>query len=146
MRKAVLRAHSWNCATRRAKLAESATAPSWGFDSAYTVPADYLRILEVDTDDPWRVEGRQILADGTGELSIRYICDLTDSQQFDSSLAHATAVMLAAEICERITDSTTKRESLLAEFNQLIEEARANDGEEQSAAEFEEDIWVTVRV
>lgn len=145
VRREVLRSHSWNAVTVRATLAELATGPLWGFDSAYQVPSDSLRILEVDTTYQWRIEGDQILTDGSGELFIRYLKDETDTEQYDGSLTELMVIRLAVEIVERITDSTTKRVELLDEYQLLLSEAKADDGEEQSPSEFEEDDWVTVR-
>lgn len=146
VRREVLRSHSWNSATTRTQLAELAIAPSWGFDSAYQVPSDSLRILEVDTDYQWRIEGDHILVDGTGELNIRYLKDETDTEKYDGELTDVMVLRLAVEIVERITDSTTKRSALLQEYQALMMEARGDDGEEQSPSEFEEDSWVTARL
>jgi len=145
VRQEVLRAHSWNVATKRAKVAALVSAPAWGFDSAYQVPSDCLRVLEVDTTYDWRVEGQTIVTDGTGELSIRYIEDLTDTEQYDGALTECMVLRLAAEVCERITNSRSKRELLMVEYENKLEEAMAFDGEEGSPSEFKEDLWLTVR-
>lgn len=145
VRREVLRSHSWNSVTTRVKIAELVDAPSWGWDTAYQVPSDSLRILEVDTTYQWRIEGDEILTDGTGELSIRYLKDETDTEQYDAGLTELMVLRLAVEIVERITDSTTKRTELLNDYLMLLSEAKADDGEEQSPSEFEEDSWVTAR-
>lgn len=145
VRREVLRAHPWNIATKRVKLAALSAAPAWGFATAYQVPADSIAILEVDTVSDWRVEGQQIVTDATGELSIRYARDETDSEIYDGILTECMALRLAAEICERLTNSRSKRELLLMEYEDKLQEARTADGEEGSPSEFEEDSWVTVR-
>ena len=145
VRREVLRSHSWNSATARASLAALVATPEWGFDSAYQIPADCLQVLEVDNGVQWRVEGQTIVTDGTDELDIRYMQDVTDTEQYDSLLTDVMVVRLAIEIVERITDSTTKRAALLQEYGLLMDEARMQDGSEQSPAEFEEDAWITAR-
>jgi hypothetical protein len=145
VRQQVLRSHSWNCATTRTQLAPLATAPSWGFATAYTVPADCLHVMEVDTPEDWRVEGGQILTDATGVLNIRYLRDETDPEQFDASLANALAVRLAVDISEKINGNRIKRAQLLEQYRELLNDAMVDDGEEQSPAEFEEDDWITSR-
>ena len=145
VRQEVLRSHSWNAATTRTKVAALTTSPSWGFTTAYQIPGDCLRILEVDTETDWRVEGQQILTDATGELSIRYTKDETDTDVYDGALTECMVLRLAVEVCERLTNSRTKRESLLLEYEERLMEARSVDGEEGSPAEFEEDDWITVR-
>lgn len=145
VRQQVLRGHSWNAATVRTKVAALATAPSWGFATAYQVPADCIRVVEVDTIADWRVEGQTIVTDATGQLSIRYVQDLTDTEQYDGALTEAMVLRLAVEVCERITNSRTKREALLLEYEETLADAKGADGEEASPAEFEEDVWLTVR-
>ena len=56
LRDKLLRIHPWNFATKRAALAVSTTSPAWGYDNAYPLPADCLRITSVDTSYPWEVE------------------------------------------------------------------------------------------
>lgn len=145
VRQEVLRAHSWNAATTRTKLAALASAPSWGFTTRYQLPSDCLKLLEVDTTTDWRVEGREILTDATGQLSIRYLKDETDTEVYDGALTEAMVLRLAAEVAMRLTDSRTKAEQLLIEYEDRVTEAKILDGEEQSPAEFEEDGWVTIR-
>src|SRR3546814_20867525 len=41
----LLRAHSWNFATARAKLARADTAPAFGPAYAYALPADWIRCV-----------------------------------------------------------------------------------------------------
>lgn len=147
VRREVLRAHSWNAATTRAILAASTTDPAWGFESAYPLPADCLRVLEVDVDAriPWRVEGREIVIDDTGPLNIRYVMDLTDSEQFDGELTTVMVTRLAVAIVERLKRSNTQRAELSSEYRSLIQQAKSDDGREQSSAEFVEDTWLIAR-
>lgn len=146
VRQEVLRSHPWNAATIRTKLAALVDAPSWEFTTKYELPADCLILLQVDTTGDWRVEGRELLTDTTGELGIRYIKDETDTGVYDGLLAQTMAIRLAVEIVERVTNSHTKREMLMAEFEDKLAEARSADGHESSPADFEEDDWVTVRL
>ncbi len=39
-RDGLLRVHNWNFATKRVKLAQLATAPVFGYDHSYALPAD----------------------------------------------------------------------------------------------------------
>jgi len=144
-RRNVLRSHSWNAATVRTTLAPNATAPAWEFATAYDVPADCLHVMECDTSTDWRVENGQIVTDATGALNIRYIKDETDTEKYDSSLTYVMALRMAVEIAERINGNRIKRSLLLQEYTGALNEAMVDDGEEQSPAEFEEDLWITAR-
>lgn len=146
VRRHVLRSHSWNSATVRRTLPVLTETPDWEFESYYQVPSDCLHLIEVDTDDDWRVENGKIAAEGNGTLSVRYIKDETDTEKYDASLAMVMALRLAVEICEKITGSRPKRELLLQEYMQVLNDAKVDDGQEQSPAEFEEDDWIRSRV
>ena len=52
VRDELLRSHPWNFATKRAKLAQSATTPTFEFDYAYPLPSDWIRTVSVHDNDP----------------------------------------------------------------------------------------------
>ena len=79
IRKEVLRLHSWNVATLRTKLIAYAPEPVWDFVAAYTIPSDCLRILEVDTAYPWRVEKGRIVVDGSPSPTLATAVDFTSA-------------------------------------------------------------------
>lgn len=145
VRREVLRSHPWNSAVTRTKLAALVSAPSWDFTTAYELPADCLSLIDVNTTADWRVEGREIVTDATGELGILYIKDETDTEKYDGLLTEVMVIRLAAEIVERLAPNRGNRELLLMEFQDKLAEARSADGSESSPAEFEEDLWVTAR-
>ena len=47
-RDALLAEHPWNFALKRVSLAASATAPEWGYNNAFPLPTDYIRMYEVE--------------------------------------------------------------------------------------------------
>ena len=62
----VLRAHSWNCATKRVILSPDTDGPPFGWGYQFTLPNDWLRTLSVGEDgqeDDYAIEGRKILMD-----------------------------------------------------------------------------------
>jgi hypothetical protein len=242
VRREVLRSHPWGCATTRVKLLQEsaytssgALVPAYDMTQAFRLPANCLRILEVDTDLQWRVEvapvalgagktylstypsviaervtvvttGAHGLTDGDlvfltaanqadlvnvitpvtvgsttlvtldeidptdfvdgcsaggglipvtnepciltecdGPLGVLYVIDIEDPSAFDAMLTEALVLRLAAEIVERVTDSTSKRELLMVEYQNFMREVRYIEGQEQSPVEFEEDSWITSR-
>ena len=86
-----------------------------------------------------------IVTDATGSLGVRYIEDRTDPSDFDAMLTEALVLRMAGEIVERVTDSTTKRELLLAEYANYMMDVKHIEGQEQSPSDFEEDTWITSR-
>jgi hypothetical protein len=146
IRDEVLRAHPWNAAITRAKLAKLADDPAFGYDAQYQLPADCLRVVEVyDTTLPWVVEGRKLLSDEGTPLSIRYVRREEDPNQWDALLVSAVAARLAVELCEELTQSNTKRQIATQEYEGIMRLARKADGQESSPMPFEEDAWINAR-
>jgi len=131
VRDAVLRAHPWNCAVKRANLAPKVEAPVYGFAFAFALPADCLRLLEADTAYDYKVEGRDILGD-ENPLYIRYIYRNEDPQSYDTLLVDALTAAMQAELAYPITKSTTQQEAAWKLYSEKLKLARAVDGSEDS--------------
>lgn len=57
----ILKSHLWNFSIKRAQLSADISVPTWGFNSAFVLPSDYLRIVEVRYDYKYAVEGNLLL-------------------------------------------------------------------------------------
>lgn len=146
VRDEVLRAHPWNSAITRASVAKLSDAPVFGYDNQFQLPSDCLRMVEIfDSRLPWVVEGRKLLCDEGSPISIRYVRREEDTNQFDAMLVSAIAARLAVELCEELTQSNTKRERALVEYQHILSRAKMADGQEQSPMPLEEDDWINAR-
>jgi hypothetical protein len=120
-RDAVLRAHDWNFAIRRATLnLDTPSTPTSGYDYQFVLPTDpyCLRVIEVN-DDPeadWVVEGRRLLSDDSTVI-LKYLAQITDPGNFDSLFVEALAVKMAVNLAMPIT----KDAKVMANMNQLYE-------------------------
>lgn len=132
IRKDLLRSHPWNFASKRAALVAT-TAPVYGFSKAFTLPADWIRVLELDktTEDEWQVEGQTILCD-LATANIKYIYDLTDTTKFTADFDELFALALAHDISYAITQSTTLKIQLKKEFDEKIRLVRSFDAQEST--------------
>lgn len=131
-RDSVLRAHPWNFALKRAALAADATAPVWGYDYAYQLPSDCLRVIQTDADDtdPFKVEGRQILTDATAPLNILYVRRVEETPDFDSLFVDALTARMVFEMANPITAKRRYAEEAMAEYLSKLRDARTADGME----------------
>lgn len=141
----VLRAHNWNCVTTRVQLAPLSTTPAFDFAYEYQQPSDCIKVVEVDTSYPWMVEGRKILTDQGTTLDIRYQKREEDPNQYDSLLTATIAARLAYELAEELTQSNTKKDEAMQDFQISLSEARLRDSQEQSPSTLYEDDWINVR-
>lgn len=141
----VLRNHPWNCAIGRSLLASSITAPAWGFEKAYPLPADCLRVLDVVDASEWRVEGNHILTDFDGALKVRYVKRIEDTEQFDAHVVEVISSFLAIELAESLTQSNTKKQILLEQHKSLMALAKRSDAQEDYPAKIADDTWLQSR-
>lgn len=121
-RDALLAEYPWNFAMKRAALSASPTAPSWGYDYAYPLPADCLRVLSIEGEpdestDAWVVEAGSILTDAIAPLYIRYIEQVTNPGRFPPMFTEALVARLAAEGAYSFTGNVA-REQLVNELYQ----------------------------
>jgi hypothetical protein len=148
LRRAELRGHVWSFSVKRAQLAALTDAPEFQFANAYQMPSDCLRILgddDQDTQKDWRIEGRTIVTDDDSPLYIRYVADVTDTGQFDALFVEALASKIGYELCEKITQSSSKKESVFRDYTLAIREAKRVNAIEKRSDEPPEDDWVLAR-
>ncbi len=147
---AELRGHTWNFAIKRAQLSATIPAPLFGRQNAFPVPNDFLRLLPPDpdlnlNDLDWQIEGRQIITNDDAPINVRYVYNVTDPNEMDALFREALATKLAMELCEKLTQSNTKGDSLKADYRDIIAMARKTNAIENIAAEPPTDQWITVR-
>lgn len=150
VRLAELRAHPWSCAIARAQLAASSTEPLFGRERYFPLPSDYVRLLPPDPDyndnaNDWQIEAGNIITNDSDPLDVRYIYDLEDPSLMDPLFREALSCKLALELCEELTQSNQKKESLRADYKMAIKEARRVNAILNIAAKPPEDEWVTIR-
>lgn len=142
-----LRKNDWNFAIARAILTPDFTAPAFDFLYQFTLPPDCLRVLRSPTPAlDWVIEGRKILTNSGTILRIRYVADIEDVSQFDSSFYSVLSASLAIDICEKLTQSNTKKQSLIKEYEEAIRMAKRVDCIESGYQEFPVDDWWIARL
>lgn len=150
LRDALLTEYPWNFALKRGRIAANATAPSWGFNKAYTLPSDFLALIEIKNNPDYRVETDAdgdiaILTNEGSPLYILYISRVTDTGRFDPLFIEAFASRLALEGSEELTESNTKKQILFQEYQQSITRAYASDAIQDPAQNRRESEWVLSR-
>lgn len=145
VRDAVLQSHPWNCASVRATLARLTDAPAWGFEFAYQLPADCLRVLRMqDYRTRFKVEGSRLLTN-ENTAKILYIRRMEDPSLLPPLLADLIAIRLAHDIAPRLAKSESKRQEMEQLFEQRAREARSADAQEGSADVLIADEWLIDR-
>ena len=145
LRKKELSTNWWKFAKKRVALAPDVDAPAFGYTYKYELPVDFLRLYKVNTQYEYEIEGRQILCDDGPVLQIQYIADITDPNLFDPLYAEAFACLLAQELCEPITQSNTKRQFAVADYDKVIKQAKLMDAIQEPPIDLEDTSWLLER-
>jgi hypothetical protein len=136
----VLRGHNWTCAIKRALLPKLNTALAFGEQTVFQKPLDCLRIVSINVDSPYKLEGDKILSI-ENELQLSYISSNTPEELFDVCLREAIACALAADLCYSINQSSNMKQTLLQEFEYWIGEARSFNSMEITPDNYRFDTW-----
>jgi hypothetical protein len=163
IRRALLRGRTtWRFSIKRAKLPVLTTAPVSGpYTQQYALPPDCLRVLlagdtypgmdlsdyrQGPTDAGYLVEGRNILCDYGGPLSLKYVGDITDTTQFDPWFVVYLAAEIAWTCCERLTGSDAKQEAARKRKDDALMQAGNSNALENTPEQYADDTWVLARL
>jgi len=152
---ATLRGHPWNFAMKLAQIAADATAPAWGYTTAYPIPSDCLRVWAVDGLE-WRewTIGRHgtspneitaILANTTGALNVAYVSRVSDVSRWDAMAVRVLELDLALELSKKITDSNPDVQGLYEMRRAALRDAKAADAVETPPSDTGPDDFILAR-
>lgn len=147
---AELESHVWSFAIARAELAADASEPDWGRANSFELPADFVRLAhpypeDNSNADDWQIEGRKILTNDAAPIYLRYVKDVTDPNEMTPLFREALSARLALELCEALTQSNTKKDSLKDDYAEVITRAKKSNAIQRVSADLPEDVWITAR-
>jgi len=159
LRDAMLARYNWQFAIKRDAIAASVTAPAFGFDLAYPVPADFLALIQANEfyaapslndyrtsdDRDWVVEGNQILTNWSSPLKIRYIKRVEDPNQWTALFIEAFAQALAIKI-HRALAGKAKLEELRVDYQDTMDMALMRNEIESPPEVIADDSWILGRL
>lgn len=134
-RDAMIRRHRWNFAVTRIPLAQSSTAPVSGYDYAYPLPSNFIRLLELNDIDAadlsgfFSVEGKSLFTD-EATATIRYLSRIEDTTYFDALFTDALSYDLAARLAGPLTQSAGMQGAMAEMAREKLGEAMKADGNE----------------
>lgn len=139
VRRAVLAAQPWNFAKARA-LAPETTAPLFGYERAFQLPADYIRIIQIGNTrqdyvtyyKDFSVEDGLLLInyDQEGNLPIVYTKDEKTVVKFSSWFTDAFAIALAIKISPEVNRTQNEIQQLEVQYQQSLNSAKQLEGQE----------------
>lgn len=133
LRDALLQSFTWNFATTRAALVAT-TAPTFGYDYAFTLPSGCLRAIIDDPENAdYRVEAGGLLLTNASAINLIYIAQITDTAKFSPMFMETLVAYIAAETCEAITANTNQAIKLKREYEDMFSRAKKADSQEGTA-------------
>ena len=132
----LLRSHPWNFATKRVKLAQSATEPIFEFDHAYPLPSDWLRTVSVHDNDAghgtilYRSEligSQHAIITSSDDVYLRYVSRVTDPNLMAPDFRTAFEFALARDMTIALASSNQLHESMATLAVRALNKARSTD-------------------
>ena len=132
----LIRSHPWNFATKRLKLAQSATTPIFEFDFAYPLPADWLRTMSIHDNDAGHggilfrmeiVNNQRSIVTSASECWLRYVFQVTDPNIMSADFRRALSLSLARDLAIPLASSNTLQETYSREAKSQLASARSSD-------------------
>jgi hypothetical protein len=149
VRDAILRAHSWNCCIARVALAPDSTAPAFDFSFQFSLPADFVKALQVGEYGlevyRFKIEGRKMLADDN-PLLLRYVFRNENPATWDAALVDAVTLEMAARMAYPITRSASLAESMKKDARLALRLAKTIDGQDDSPDEVGDERLLAARM
>ena len=128
----LLEEHRWNFAGKRVTLTKISDDPPFGWDHQYALPADCIRLKDVNGEDveassqAFTLEGRYLLTNDD-TVTITYVAKIIDTNFFSPSFAEALAFKLSSLTCGRLTGDTELAIMLDKQYNYALSKAIHND-------------------
>lgn len=154
VRDAELQRCRWRFAIKRTQLSADADAPSWGYGTQYTLPSDYLALVQVGqyyvrpltkSQGPWTVEGKKLLTDLGAPLRLVYVSRVEDTGQFHPLFVDCLSSRLAAEAIVATKDNQTKLQAMRDGYKESLMEAARVDALEVPPDELPLGTWLESR-
>ena len=144
----LLQSHPWNFAVRTQELSVASPIPE-GWASAFQVPGDALRVIEivnVSPNESWSIEGSVLYTNlDRTTCFIKYIKRITQSGNFSAGFSDALMAKLAAEWAEALTSSNTLLDRMEALRDRKTRETRSFDGQEGTPRVIRHHSWTETR-
>jgi hypothetical protein len=125
LRDELMRACPWRFALSQVTLTTpNVTPPAFGYNAAYDVPANVLRVWKVDSPN-WTEVGNQIFCDKTDGIDCLAIIQQTDPTQYDAQFAEALAWRLAQELALNLVQSVPLAQQMEKGYEKCLAQARS---------------------
>jgi len=118
--------YDWRSAKKRLQLSALEDVPLYGFSYAYQLPNDFMRLVSVDSENEYQIEGTTLLSSDE-DMYITYIGYPVEADKVPGYIAHAMVTYLAFLLSTPLTSNEGLTQRLLAEYQMALEQAKVAD-------------------
>lgn len=94
----------------------------------------------------WVLENGFLLTNDTGPIAYRFVANVTDVSRMDPMFCEGLAARVALEVCEPLTQSTSKLGAIAKVYDQWMSDARTVNAIEQGTEQPPDDDYLTCRL
>ena len=144
----------WNFATQRVQLAQLTTAPSFGFDYAYALPADWLYTISVHDNDGGygtidyreeQVASQKVISTDHSSVYLVSVKREIDPNLMPASFRMALASTLARNLAITLANSNVLEDQLAARAEKDLAKAKSIDAMSSFPEPRPRGSWATSR-
>lgn len=146
----LIQSYIWDFCIANVAIAADVTPPVFDRANKFPLPADWMRTLRPFPESntysiDWIVQAGAIYTNQEAPLNLRYVAQINDATRFSPLFRKALALDLAAKMSEALTQSEKKKDSLLAQYKDAINEAKRVQAIQAVPAEQPTDEWLLAR-
>lgn len=173
LRDAVLEEREWTFAVKRLEYSQLQDVPLYGFDKAFQIPPQVIRVLQVSLFDEsvldagvngdfrtsarsgtgqgretrieWLREGSTVVANNAARIVARSLIRVTDTTQFSPAFDQALAARLAMDLAIPITNSEKMQRAMAQMYGEKMALAASSDGMQGRSYNVRSDSLTIVR-
>lgn len=127
--------------------------------NAFRLPASFLRAgyqtpkgtttwlggPSGNTYRDWDFESGYLISAEAGTIRLRFGADVVDVSLMDAMFCEGLGCRIADEVCEELTQSTAKKQTIMADYKVFMGEARLTNAIQVGYEDPPDDDWITVR-
>lgn len=148
----MLRQHVWNFAKTRVRLSPDADAPAFGYSYQFTLPGDFIRLIEVNGQQAvgsswpagYSIEGTKVLTNYSS-LELRYIYRNDAPQTWDAAFIEVVMLAMKKALAYPITRDVSVRAASEQEWAIALKLAKTINGMELPPVEIENNAFMEAR-
>jgi len=173
LRDAVIEEREWTFAVKRLEPAQLTDGPLYGWDKAFQIPVEVIRVLQVsragsvvdgaliegsflsatrggtgtgrETRIEWNREEDKIMANNAERIFIRALIRIEDTTKFSPAFDQALAARLSMELAIPITNDRKLQQDMASLYSEKMRLAAATDGLQGRSQRVRADAFTVVR-